>query len=336
MTAAPLEHPVLGRELERVRAIMAERVRCGNRELQRCVDDQLAHPGKMLRSAMTLLSAHAVRQAKAGDADWRADDGVLRVAAAIETMHLATLVHDDVIDGAGVRRGQPTVYASHGARMAILLGDLLFSAAFQMVSDLADPGHTQRLAKAVRAISESEILQMNRIDPEKPAIRQYLHQIIGKTAVLFAVSCRAGAELAGGGAMEQQSLQRAGYSLGMAFQIVDDILDFDENDAVSGKTPGRDLQLGLLTLPVLIALRNMRRNGGAGAELAAVLKRDRPGRSDVQEVRNLVRRWNGFAEARAWVGRYTDRATREMGRLAGGEALGLLKGLAVDLSLRVS
>jgi geranylgeranyl pyrophosphate synthase len=301
-------------DLGQVHAAMARAARCGNRTIQECVDGLVGNPGKLLRPSMVLLSWRSVRET--ADPSAATGPGVIRLAAAVELLHIATLVHDDVIDRAQLRRARPTVYASHGARTAILVGDLLFSAAFQLVADLADRRLAAVLADAIRAISESEILQMNPVDPMRAGYRQYLHQIIGKTAVLFAVSCRAGAELAGAEPADIQALQRGGYDLGLAFQVIDDILDFDADDRTTGKTPGRDLELGVYTLPVLAALKQAAKGSAAGLSLRAMLAGGPPRPEDAARVRDLVREAGGFDTAREWAGRYTARALREFGRLA--------------------
>ena len=320
-------------DLAGIRILMAGSVKCRSPEIQDCVDGLLANPGKLLRPSLTILSW---RSAGGPGPDREAGEGpvgndVLRVGAAIEMLHMATLVHDDVIDRAQTRRSQPSVYARYGARTAILVGDLLFSAAFQLVADLADSRLAAQLAGAIRAISESEILQMNRIDPEAPSLRQYLHQIIGKTAVLFAASCRAGAELAKAGPTAVQALQRAGYDIGMAFQVIDDILDFAEDGQSSGKTPGRDLELGLFTLPVLAALRNAPNASAERQSLLALLGKTHLGVQDVARVRDLVRQTGGFATARSWAERYTRRALGELAKLPDGQARGELMTLTRDL-----
>ena len=326
-------------ELDKVRTIMRDSIYCSNPALQTCINELLSNPGKMLRPKMTILSACSVLQTRKSASlgnFFQTNDKVLRLAAAIEIMHMATLVHDDVIDGATVRRNRPSVFASHGARIAILLGDLLFSAAFQLVADLADAQYSAKLSKAVRTISDSEILQMNRIDPEQPSLRQYIHQVIGKTAVLFALSCRAGAEIVGANALEIQALQRAGYNLGMAFQIMDDIMDFDADESQSGKTPGRDLQLGLLTLPVLATLKKMKAIGKVDSQLLFSLRKSTPSISDIKEIRNLIQDWGGFAESALWVKRYTERAIRELSTLAETEARSVLNVLALELTQRTA
>ncbi len=321
------------RDLPEVRAIMARAVRCRNSAIQTCVDSLMANPGKLLRPRLVLLSWHIEQQA-GGAMPAVSDPKILRLAAAVEILHMATLVHDDVIDRAETRRSQVSVYAAYGARTAILVGDLLFSAAFQLVADLAEPRLAAILAAAIRVISESEIMQMQRIDPEHPVFRQYLHQIIGKTAVLFAMSCRAGAELAGADSATIQNLQRGGYDLGMAFQVIDDILDFSPNDQKTGKTPGRDLELGLLTLPVLAALKQVAPHSDNGRALRNLLVQEHFSLDDLGRVRDLLVANQGFDTAREWAARYTRRALREFGKLAESSARTELIGLATELLQR--
>ena len=333
------QHNLLQAELAIVRNLMRDSMHSSNLIMQVCIDDMLENPGKLLRPTLVILSARMANrtgQVLLWDPLWGGDDRVHRLAAAIEILHMATLVHDDVIDGASLRRGRPSVFARHGARIAILLGDLLFSTAFQLVADLADTRHTSRLSRAIRAISESEILQMKRIDPANPGIRQYLHQIIGKTAVLFALSSRAGAELFDSPPQELQALQRTGYNLGMAFQITDDIMDLAESGSQSGKTAGRDLQLGLLTLPVLLALRSMGQRNPVNSKLGQLVGKASLDLNDIVEIRNAVKLWGGIAAAQKWVQRYSDRGIRELGLFERSEAHDLFVNVTRELSQRVS
>ena len=332
----------LTENLAAVRAVMVRSVRCRNSGIQACVDALLANPGKMLRPSLAILSWRAVQETEVGGVKvgpngqelLETDQAVIRLAAAIELLHMATLVHDDVIDQAQTRRSQPSVFASHGPRTAVLVGDLLFAAAFQLVADQADRRFAETLAGAIRGISESEILQLNRADPRRPSYRQYLHQITGKTAILFAVSCRAGAELATADGLTIQNLQRGGYDLGLAFQIVDDILDFNPDATATGKTPGRDLELGLLTLPVLAALRQARLSATSDDSLATLLELGHFSAADLVRVRELVQSAGGFATARQWASRYTHRALREFSKLPESAARYQLIGLTRELLQR--
>ena len=197
--------------------------------------------GKRLRPLLVFLAA--------GELD-RDDDGVLRAAVAVELIHSATLVHDDVLDAAALRRGRPTVVAAAGRAIATATGDLLFSRAF---AELAANGRTDEirvLSDASSALAEGELLQREDAWNVDVAHERYLHRCDLKTARLFQAACRLGA-LEGGGPAEE--LGEFGRRIGLAFQLLDDVLDVSGPAERTGKHRGTDLLDGTVTLPLILA-----------------------------------------------------------------------------------
>ena len=197
--------------------------------------------GKRLRPLLVFLAA--------GELD-RDDDGVLRAAVAVELIHSATLVHDDVLDAAALRRGRPTVVAAAGRAIATATGDLLFSRAF---AELAANGRTDEirvLSDASSALAEGELLQREDAWNVDVAHERYLHRCDLKTARLFQAACTLGA-LEGGG--EAEALGDFGRRIGLAFQILDDVLDVSGPAERTGKHRGTDLLDGTVTLPLILA-----------------------------------------------------------------------------------
>ncbi len=206
----------------------------------------VASGGKRLRPALVILSARAC--------GYEGDQHLL-LAAVIEFIHTATLLHDDVVDASTLRRGQETANALWGNEASVLTGDFLYSRAFQLMVE-ADQMQVMRvLADATNAIAEGEVLQlMNCHDPDITEER-YLEVIDRKTARLFEAAARLGAILAGLGESSQTAMAQYGKYLGNAFQLVDDALDYSSNSSTLGKNVGDDLAEGKPTLPLIHALR---------------------------------------------------------------------------------
>ncbi len=212
--------------------------------------DQISHyiinaGGKRIRPRLVLLFSEAL-----------GFDGPERyeLAAIVEFIHTATLLHDDVVDESALRRGRATANAMFGNAASVLVGDFLYSRAFQMMVGVNQMRVLQVLADATNVIAEGEVLQlMNMHDPDL-AVADYLQVIRYKTAKLFEASARLGAVLAGADAALEESCADYGRSLGTAFQLVDDLLDYEGNSSELGKNVGDDLREGKPTLPLLLAM----------------------------------------------------------------------------------
>lgn len=201
--------------------------------------------GKRLRPALYLLCA------KSGKAD---SDAKLAIAAAIEMIHMATLVHDDVLDDAATRRGLATAKACWGNHTAILAGDFLFAKAFATIAQNDSGPMLNILTKVICSICEGEIIQNRDCYNTLQSEDDYLRRIAQKTADFLAASCELGGLSAELPSADVAALKYYGYAIGMAFQITDDILDITASSVQLGKPSGNDLSQGILTLPVLFAL----------------------------------------------------------------------------------
>lgn len=208
-----------------------------------------AGPGKLLRPLLVITIAHALAE---GFPDWRRRRAV-QAAAAVELLHCASLVHDDVIDKAPLRHGAPTVYAKWGEGIAIVAGDLLIASAF---SHAAQAGGccVELLASGLTALSDGQTRELQHTNNAERTEADYLASIAGKTAALFATACAVGAEVADTQPETVARVSAFGHHLGMAFQITDDILDLTGDPEISGKARGTDLLAGVYTLPVIQAM----------------------------------------------------------------------------------
>ncbi|WP_404452849.1 heptaprenyl diphosphate synthase component II [Virgibacillus necropolis] len=176
------------------------------------------------------------------------------VATSIELIHMASLVHDDVIDDAEIRRGEPTIKEQYDNRVAMYTGDYLLARSLEIITTLKEKQAHQTLAKTIVEVCIGEIEQIKDKHVWDQSIRTYLRRIRRKTALLIATSCKLGAIVAGVNEKDANRLFKYGYYIGMSYQIIDDILDFTSSEKELGKPAGNDLLQGNITLPVLYAM----------------------------------------------------------------------------------
>lgn len=207
----------------------------------------VAAGGKRLRPLLTLASARMC--------GYRATEGQRHVhlAACVEFIHTATLLHDDVVDESTLRRGLASANAVFGNQASVLVGDFLFARAFQLMVEDGSLKVLAILSRAAATIAEGEVLQLVTQNDLSTSEQRYLDVITGKTAALFAAACQVGAVVAERPEQDEQALAEYGLNLGIAFQLVDDALDYAADQAVLGKTVGDDFREGKITLPVLAA-----------------------------------------------------------------------------------
>jgi geranylgeranyl pyrophosphate synthase len=235
--------PKLARLLERTEGRLAEVAKAGGPELARHATGTLSAGGKRLRPILVFLCAN-------GDSDER----LVAAATAVELLHMATLVHDDVLDRAALRRGRPTVFAEGGRLAATATGDLLFSRAFAELAAAGSEDAVRALSAASSALARGELMQ--RADAWSPDVtpERYLERCRLKTASLFDASCRLGAVFGGRRALAEP-LGCFGERIGLAFQMLDDVLDVAGPAERTGKPRGADLLDGTVTLPLILARR---------------------------------------------------------------------------------
>ena len=274
--------------------------------------DQISHyiinaGGKRIRPRLVLLFAEAL-----------GFDGPERheLAAIVEFIHTATLLHDDVVDESALRRGRATANAMFGNAASVLVGDFLYSRAFQMMVSVNRMRVLQVLADATNVIAEGEVLQlMNMHDPDL-AVDDYLQVIRFKTAKLFEASARLGAVLAGADSALEEACADYGRSLGTAFQLVDDLLDYEGNSSELGKNVGDDLREGKPTLPLLLAMER-------GSDADRVLIRHAIEHGELQklaEVLAIVKRTGALDGTRAAAQAEADKARVVLARLPASRA----------------
>ncbi|HEX6983983.1 MAG TPA: polyprenyl synthetase family protein [Planctomycetaceae bacterium] len=204
----------------------------------------------MVRPALVVLAARAIRDA---DLPW---EPIYDVAAAAELIHVASLIHDDVIDRAPTRRSVSSVNGRWGNHTAVLTGDYLFARAFRLLEGHAARGMVSLMTEAIAAMCEGEALQKEQAYDPLVTEEAYIRRIEGKTAALLAACCEAGARLAGADDAAAKALRTFGLKTGIAYQIVDDSLDLVGSGEVIGKPAGSDLRQGILTLPVILLMED--------------------------------------------------------------------------------
>ena len=289
--------PRISEGLERIKARLVRQAELLPADLRDELTPLLRREGKFLRAGLLLLSS---------DPASSASEVIEAAAVAVELLHLATLVHDDIVDQAALRRGEPTLYRKLGFQKAVLYGDLLLAAAFRSVSGEVGTASARALSDLVTVMAISELEQLNDRYKLPVSPRKILRKTMGKTALLFSLSLYVGASESGRPEPIARGLRRAGYSLGMAFQIQDDLLDWTGNPDLMGKPVFEDLNSGVYTWPVALAYKE--NPNLTSAELAEV----RAGQTTPVELRN---RWvqKGFTDGtEALVGLYADRARRDL------------------------
>ncbi len=213
----------------------------------------LASKGKRLRPAFVLLSACAANEREAK----KSKDSLIKTAAAFELIHLATLVHDDVMDENTVRHGKPTVNKIHGDASAIGVGDFLFSKAFVLLAETKNAAVVGIASKAIATVCEGQIYQLARRGSTNLTMKESLMIIEKKTATLFEAACEAGTMIVG---EDTSSAKQFGRHFGIAFQLVDDYFDIMGTEKMLGKKPGENLHEGEATIPIFMLLQKINSN----------------------------------------------------------------------------
>ena len=275
----------------------------------------IAAGGKRLRPMLLLLAARALGH-RGPDAH--------QLAAVVEFIHTATLLHDDVVDESDLRRGRKTANALFGNAASVLVGDFLYSRSFQLMVELERLPVMRILADTTNAIAEGEVLQLLHVrnpDTDEPA---YLKVIERKTAVLFAAATRLGALLAGADEATQRHMHDYGLALGYAFQIADDVLDYSADEAALGKHLGDDLAEGKATLPLIHAIAHC--DAATRERLRAIVEGGEV--EAMPEVLAAIEATGGIAYSRRRAEDYADAAERALDGLDDNDAVAALRGLA--------
>ena len=282
--------------------------------------NQLSHyivnsGGKRLRPLLAVLSAKAF--------GYNGDTHYL-LAAIVEFIHTATLLHDDVVDESDLRRGNETANALFGNAASVLVGDFLYSRAFEMMVDVDDMRVMQILATTTNVIAEGEVMQLMNVHDAEISEAHYLEVIHCKTAKLFEAATRLGAVLCRRSDAEEQAMAAYGRHLGTAFQLIDDVMDYSSDSQTMGKNVGDDLAEGKPTLPLLYAMQQ------GTAEQSALIRRaiEQGGYDNINAVQAIIQQTGALAYTEKMAQKEADQAIAQLAGLADSESKNILAELA--------
>ena len=317
---------LLGEEMAAVNALIAERMAS---EHAARIPEIAAHlieaGGKRLRPLLTLAAARLAGHR--GTAH-------LKLAAVVEFIHTATLLHDDVVDESRRRRGRATANILWDNKSSVLVGDYLFARAFQLMVECGSLRVLDILSTASAVISEGEVLQLTTAHDLATTPERYEMVIGGKTAALFAAATEVGGVIAGRSAEEVEALRVYGRSLGMAFQLADDVLDYGGAAARLGKNTGDDFREGKVTLPVILAVS--RADDSARAFWRRTVARGEQGEGDLETALSLMARTGALEDSSAAAQAHVDRAVAALDAFPDSPVRAALADVARYVTVRVS
>lgn len=292
----------IAEDLRQVEAAIEEALATRHTMLGEVSTHLLRAGGKRIRPALVILASKfpGVELSR-----------IVPVAVAVELIHMATLVHDDVVDNASLRRGRPTVNAKWSNQVSVLTGDYLFAKSFSILSLTGNPRVVQIMADTVYEMSRGELAQIASYFQTNQTEADYYARIAQKTGYLIAECCRLGGTVAGVSEDEVQALYDYGMGVGLSFQIADDLLDFFGSTATVGKPVCGDLKIGILTLPVIHALHHSQNSDELRAIIATQDITDR----DVQRVKEILEAAGSFAYARQKADEHLARAVEALNRV---------------------
>jgi heptaprenyl diphosphate synthase/octaprenyl-diphosphate synthase len=285
-------------DLQAVEALLLARTASRSALISAASEHTVRSGGKRLRAALALLAArlgayHLPR--------------VIHAAAAVELIHAASLVHDDLVDQTDRRRGRVTVHSHWDADVALMVGDYFFALASAEMARSPDPRIITYYAAAVQTIVEGELSPVTDVEPLDVALGQYYFKTGAKTASLFEAPCKAGMAAGGGTEAQIAALGRYGYDMGMAFQIMDDVLDFIGDERTLGKPAGNDLRQGTITLPLIYALE-----ASNSPRLRAIVETVQPSDAAVTAAIADVIAASGVERALAEAAQLAERAVQQL------------------------
>jgi octaprenyl-diphosphate synthase len=277
--------------------------------------------GKRLRPLLCLLSARLF--------GYR-DERHIPLAVIVEFLHTASLLHDDVVDEANLRRGQPSANGVWGNQASVLVGDFLFARALHLIVSDGDPNILQLFSRVTSTLAEGEVLQLAKTFHLGMDQSECLEVIERKTAILFVASSEVGARVAGRSVEEIERMAEFGTCLGVAFQLMDDALDYSADAETVGKPVGHDLEEGKITLPLIHA---MHADDSLRAKVEKIAERGEYAEGEREWVRQVVQKKGGVDYCRSVAGNYAERAKQHLPQGVDGEAREILAELA-DFSAR--
>ncbi|MBI4687961.1 MAG: polyprenyl synthetase family protein [Nitrospirae bacterium] len=257
--------------------------------------------GKRIRPFLAILSS------KLSGYD---GEKVSTLACCIESLHTASLLHDDVVDGANMRRGRPSAHYLWGNQVVILVGDFLYANALRLINFLQNQSIMDAMTSATASMSESELLQLSRKGDPNITEEDYIKIVKGKTAVLMSAACRGGALLGGVSQEKEDALASFGLKLGFAFQIADDILDYMAEEKNLGKTLGKDMEEGKITLPLIYLLKDASKN--EVERIQEIIKAEEMAISDLSYILELLKKYKSIEKSYEKARTFLKEAQREL------------------------
>ncbi|MGM0175205.1 polyprenyl synthetase family protein [Enterococcus sp. DIV0800] len=297
------DYPELAKQLTTTLYLMEDVVKLKNKKVEHAVLEMIHAGGKLLRPAYQLLFAEFGPEQDQKKAT--------SLAAAIEMLHTATLIHDDIVDDSTLRRGLPTIRSTFGNDTAVYAGDFLFICCFKLLSDYATSLRSLQLnSRSMEKILDGELGQMDDRYRTDQTIEDYLENISGKTAELFSLSCFAGAFESGSSERFAKKAGEIGHNIGIAFQIMDDLLDYQADAATLGKPVLEDVRQGVYSLPLIYALKK-----DPARLLPYLEKKDQMSDADTAAVQQLVIELGGAAFTQDLAADYTKKALKDIRKL---------------------
>lgn len=303
------KYATIQKDLQNVKQVMEQSAKCSQRAMEESLLELMNSGGKMLRPAFVVIG---------GGFGNVKSKRIHNLAAVIEMLHMATLIHDDIIDNASTRRGALTTQARYGKTFAVFMGDYLFAKCFMLLSKNTSMENMRSISKVISRICTGEIEQFSSRFSTEVSVNQYLRRIAAKTAALFSLSLYVGGHESGCSEKLSRSLMSIGYNIGMAFQIIDDILDYEGNEKVVGKPLGNDIKQGIFTIPLLYALKKDKHR------LNKLISKKNYSEEDISNIIDIVKELGGVEKAKNLAERYTEKAFKGISRLPDCESKNIL------------
>lgn len=293
-------YPEIKKELLEIISLMDENAKCKDKVIENSIKELVHANGKMIRPAFTIIAAHFGNYQP---------EKVRALSAVVELFHMATLVHDDVIDDAKLRRGRETIQSKYGKEYAVYIGDYLFCICFKILAQTASLQSIQMDSRAMSRICLGEVEQLNSRFNTEVSVKNYLRRISGKTAELFSLSLYIGAAECECSDKLAKAFHRIGHHIGMAFQIIDDILDYTGDEESIGKDNVKDIREGIYNLPLIYALEKKPK------DLIMLLEKESYEEADLNEIVRLVHEYKGIEKAQKLAKKYTEKAYKLIRKL---------------------
>ena len=301
------EYPTLAPELASALTLIEKQITTNNTPVAKAIMEMINGGGKLLRPAYCLLFS------RFQDTD---REKMIALAAAIETLHTATLIHDDIIDKSPTRRNQVTIQKQFGPDTAVYAGDYLFVVCFKLLAHYASSLRSiQQDSGSMEKILKGELDQMATRYQTQITINDYLKQVSGNTGQLFALSCFVGAYESGGTTNFAKTAEKIGMNIGIAFQLLDDILDYTSDGETLGKPVYEDVRSGVYSAPLILAMQRDRQ-----AFLPLLAKKEHISDTEMIQLRDLVIKYEGVKQAYTMAQQRTELATAGLQKLPAGAA----------------